>query len=324
MGGGGGDGRGRGASSRRAAPARWHGAAGAACGRNVRVAAPGGLPVTMRGRGSRGELLHQEDQPAEQRREDQHLLAPSASAYSVIIEPVSCSAVHVHTTYSTSSTVVGIGYRGDRDRIPLVRCSTKPPNLENSWLYGTIARCSDGARVTAWVVSSCINRAPDAARQDLTHAARDRPPRAARDRLPRERGSTGRPARAASGRARPVTGCGHDPTAEGQRTGTCPSRTLCPAKRWCGRSLSVTVRCSDVVGPHQPHLNRIKGRTPAQKPAGLYGPRRPCQQPSATLDPSESAITALCKTIAYQIGPSVLTQQTPGRPPFPSQEEPAL
>jgi hypothetical protein len=85
------------------------------------------------------------------------LVAPSASAYSVITKPVSCSAVRVHKTYSTSSTVVGIGYRGDHDRISLVKYNSSPPNMENSWLYGTITRRSDGARVTGWVVSSCIN-----------------------------------------------------------------------------------------------------------------------------------------------------------------------
>jgi hypothetical protein len=84
--------------------------------------------------------------------------APSASAYSTVNWPISCSAVKIRANHSTSSTALGVGYRGDRDVISKVYYNTPAnPQVENSWLYGTVTRKSDGRRVTGWVVSTCID-----------------------------------------------------------------------------------------------------------------------------------------------------------------------
>jgi hypothetical protein len=85
--------------------------------------------------------------------------APTASAYSVITAPVSCSAVNVRSNHSASSTALGVGYRNDSDRISKVYYNhPKTPNLEtDAWVYGTVTRHSDGRKVTGWVVSYCIN-----------------------------------------------------------------------------------------------------------------------------------------------------------------------
>lgn len=84
------------------------------------------------------------------------MTAPSASA-TTWTEPVSCSGVNVRKSYSTTSTIVGVAFRGDLDRITKVKYNTNPPNLENSWLYGTITRKSDGIELVGWVTSACVS-----------------------------------------------------------------------------------------------------------------------------------------------------------------------
>jgi hypothetical protein len=84
-------------------------------------------------------------------------VAPNASAYSTARVPITCSGVNIRANHSTSSPILGMGFRGDTDLISKVYYLSNPPNLENSWLYGTVTRHSDGKRVTGWVTSTCLN-----------------------------------------------------------------------------------------------------------------------------------------------------------------------
>jgi hypothetical protein len=84
-------------------------------------------------------------------------VAPTASAYATSYFPITCSGVNVRANHTTSSAIVGMGFRGDKDLVSKVYYLTKPYNMERSWLYGTVTRKSDGRKVTGWVTSSCLN-----------------------------------------------------------------------------------------------------------------------------------------------------------------------
>lgn len=83
--------------------------------------------------------------------------APAAQAYSTETLPIDCSGVWIHSTHSATSTRVGEGFRGDKDLISKVYYLSSPPNMKDSWLYGTVTRKSDGRRITGWVTSQCID-----------------------------------------------------------------------------------------------------------------------------------------------------------------------
>lgn len=82
--------------------------------------------------------------------------APAATpAYAHPYWPVDCSAVNVRKSYSTSSTIVGVAYRGDIDHIS--KGLYEKAKGGYTWWDGTITRKSDGRKVTGWVIASCIN-----------------------------------------------------------------------------------------------------------------------------------------------------------------------
>lgn len=78
----------------------------------------------------------------------------TAQAYDTGTTKISCSAVKVHKSYSTTSTVRGIAYKGDK-------------MTYNQWVYkksekrwytrGVVKRRSDGARIKGYVIYRCAN-----------------------------------------------------------------------------------------------------------------------------------------------------------------------
>lgn len=81
--------------------------------------------------------------------------AAPASAYSTAHLNVVCSAVNIRVNHSTSSTILGVGYRGDPDAV--TKGLLPPGATAFTWLYGTVTRKSDGKRVTGWAIASCIH-----------------------------------------------------------------------------------------------------------------------------------------------------------------------
>jgi len=77
--------------------------------------------------------------------------AAPASATTTIVLTVGCSAVNIRTGPSTADTILGVGYRGDKDLI------SKGVMHDGSytWFYGTVTRASDHRRVTGWTTASC-------------------------------------------------------------------------------------------------------------------------------------------------------------------------
>jgi len=81
--------------------------------------------------------------------------AAPASATSVAHLSVVCSAVNIRSHPTTSSTALGVGYRGDPDAVTeglLPKGATA-----YTWLYGTLTRTSDHKRITGWAIASCIH-----------------------------------------------------------------------------------------------------------------------------------------------------------------------
>lgn len=80
--------------------------------------------------------------------------APAAQAYDTVTMKVSCSAVNIRSGPSQHSTIVGVGYRGDRVRVNQFAYKVS----EHRWYSrGTVTRRSDGKRVTGYGIYYCIN-----------------------------------------------------------------------------------------------------------------------------------------------------------------------
>lgn len=80
--------------------------------------------------------------------------APAAQAYDTATMKVSCSAVKFHKSPSKGSTVVGIGYKGDKVRVNQFAYKV----AEKRWYSrGTVTRRSDGKRVSGYAIYDCVN-----------------------------------------------------------------------------------------------------------------------------------------------------------------------
>ncbi len=80
--------------------------------------------------------------------------APSAQAYDSGTTKISCSAVKVHKSYSTTSTVRGIAYKGDK------MTYTQWVHVKKTntwWTRGTVKRRSDGVKISGYVIYNCAN-----------------------------------------------------------------------------------------------------------------------------------------------------------------------
>ncbi|POX58088.1 hypothetical protein C3492_39640 [Streptomyces sp. Ru62] len=65
---------------------------------------------------------------------------------------ISCTAAKIRTAPSTTATVLGIGYRGDK-----VAYDRMVSHEKNWWTHGTVTRRSDGKKVRGYVVYQCAN-----------------------------------------------------------------------------------------------------------------------------------------------------------------------
>ena len=82
-------------------------------------------------------------------------VAPTlAPAYTTAHLKVICSAVNIRANHTTSSTILGVGYRGDADAVTI---GYLPKGSDAyTWLYGTVTR-ADGKRVTGWAIATCVH-----------------------------------------------------------------------------------------------------------------------------------------------------------------------
>jgi hypothetical protein len=81
--------------------------------------------------------------------------AAPASATTVAHFSVICSAVNIRTSLTTSSTAVGVGYRGDADAVTK---GLLPKGTDQfTWLYGTVTRSSDHKKITGWAIAGCVH-----------------------------------------------------------------------------------------------------------------------------------------------------------------------
>ena len=78
----------------------------------------------------------------------------TAQAYDTGTTKISCSAVKVHKSYSTTSTVRGIAYRGDK---MTYNQWVHVKKTNTWWTKGTVRRRSDGAKIHGYVVYRCAN-----------------------------------------------------------------------------------------------------------------------------------------------------------------------
>ncbi|MDX3365312.1 hypothetical protein PV387_04605 [Streptomyces sp. ME02-6987-2C] len=80
--------------------------------------------------------------------------APAVQAYDTATMKVSCSAAKFHRSPSKASTVVGIGYEGDKVRVDQFAYKVK----EKTWYSrGTATRRWDGRRVRGYAIYYCVN-----------------------------------------------------------------------------------------------------------------------------------------------------------------------
>ncbi|MEV8601126.1 hypothetical protein AB0465_14745 [Streptomyces griseoviridis] len=80
--------------------------------------------------------------------------ASAAQAYDTGHTKISCSAVKIRKAPSRTSTVVGIGYRGDK--VAYDQWAYK--KAEKKWYTrGTVTRKSDGKKVRGYMVYQCAN-----------------------------------------------------------------------------------------------------------------------------------------------------------------------
>ncbi|MEW2402012.1 hypothetical protein [Streptomyces sp. NPDC046862] len=80
--------------------------------------------------------------------------APPAQAYDTGTMKVSRNAVKFHKNPSKGSTVVGIGYKGDKVRVDLFAYKVKE---KTRYSRGTVTRRSDGKRVRGYAIYYCVN-----------------------------------------------------------------------------------------------------------------------------------------------------------------------
>jgi len=80
--------------------------------------------------------------------------ASTAQAYDTGHTTISCSAVKVRKSPSTTATTVGVAYRNDRIAYDqwVYRSATK-----TWWTRGTVTRKSDGKKLRGYVIYQCAN-----------------------------------------------------------------------------------------------------------------------------------------------------------------------
>ncbi|MFF7115424.1 hypothetical protein ACFY91_24375 [Streptomyces albogriseolus] len=80
--------------------------------------------------------------------------ASTAQAADTGTDKISCSAVKVRKSYSTSSTAVGVAYKGDT--ITYSRWVYQKAK-KTWWVDGTVTRKSDRKKIRGYVVYQCAN-----------------------------------------------------------------------------------------------------------------------------------------------------------------------